>query len=290
MHGQPLHRIGLRMRADWLNIAAPRSRKSPMSLFNVLLIALLQGLTELFPVSSLGHAVLVPALLHLNINQHARDFLPFLVVLHVGTLLALLAYFWRVWLGIAWGVLRGPRAGDAENFRRLAGMLVLGTLPAIVVGFVLEKPLRALFAEPWVAALFLIVNGGMLLLGERLRRRAAQSASGALQDEHLDGLRWRDALLIGCWQCLAFIPGLSRSGATMVGSLRRGLEPCAGRAFFVSARRAGDHWCGGAGDPQIAAHARRACRAAGIDVAGRNRCRTCGAVQHLVPDALLPPS
>ncbi|MHB1897129.1 MAG: undecaprenyl-diphosphate phosphatase [Metallibacterium sp.] len=195
-----------------------------MSVFNVLLIALLQGLTELFPVSSLGHAVVLPALLHLHINQHARDFLPFLVVLHVGTLLALLAYFWRVWLGIAWGVLRGRRAGDAENYRRLAGMLVLGTLPAIILGFALEKPLRVLFGEPWVAALFLIVNGGMLLLGERLRRRAVGSAASTTQDEHLDGLRWLDALIIGVWQCLAFIPGLSRSGATMVGGLRRGLN------------------------------------------------------------------
>ena len=192
-----------------------------MTLFNILLIALLQGLTELFPVSSLGHAVVLPALLHLGIDQHAPVFLPFLVVLHVGTLAALLLYFWREWLGIARGLVRGPRAGDAENYRRLAGLLVLGTLPAIAVGFVLEKPLRALFGDPWVAALFLIVNGGLLLVGERLRRRGALLATAG---ERLDGLRWRDALIIGLWQCLAFIPGLSRSGATMVGGLRLGLN------------------------------------------------------------------
>ncbi len=191
-----------------------------MNLWHLLLLALVQGLTELFPVSSLGHAVVLPALLHLGIDQHAPYFLPFLVVLHVGTLLALLLYFWRVWLGIAWGVLRSPRADDAENYRRLAWHLVLGTLPAVVVGFVLEKPLRALFGEPWVAALFLIGNGVMLLLGERMRRRAAAD----LQDERLDALTWRDALIIGGWQCLAFIPGLSRSGATMVGGLRRRLN------------------------------------------------------------------
>ena len=191
-----------------------------MTLFNILLIALLQGLTELFPVSSLGHAVVLPALLHLGIDQHAPGFLPFLVVLHVGTLAALLLYFWREWLGIAWGLVRGPRADDAENYRRLAGLLVLGTLPAIAVGFVLEKPLRVLFGDPWVAALFLIVNGGLLLVGERLRRRGTATASG----ERLDGLRWRDALVIGLWQCLAFIPGLSRSGTTMVGGLRLGLN------------------------------------------------------------------
>ena len=146
-----------------------------MTLLNILLIALLQGLTELFPVSSLGHAVVLPALLHLGIDQHAPGFLPFLVVLHVGTLAALLLYFWRDWLGIAWGLLRGPRPGDAEDYRRLAGLLVLGTLPAIAVGFVLEKPLRALFGDPWIAALFLIVNGGLLLVGERLRIAPAQA-------------------------------------------------------------------------------------------------------------------
>ncbi len=190
-----------------------------MNLWHLLLLALVQGLTELFPVSSLGHAVVLPALLHLGIDQHAPYFLPFLVVLHVGTLLALLLYFWRVWLGIAWGVLRGPRVADAENYRRLAWHLVLGTLPAVVVGFVLEKPLRTLFGEPWVAALFLIGNGAMLLLGERLRRRATVA-----QDERLDAMTWRDALIIGVWQCLAFIPGLSRSGATMVGGLRQRLN------------------------------------------------------------------
>lgn len=204
-----------------------------MSLFDALLIALLQGLTELFPVSSLGHAVVLPALLHLGIDQHAKEFLPFLVVLHLGTLLALLLYFWRVWWGILLGVLRGARPDDAENYRRLAGLLVLGTLPAIVIGFVLEKPLRALFGEPWVAALFLVVNGGVLLLGERLRRRVPSTA----QDERLDNMRWNDALAIGFWQCLAFIPGLSRSGATMVGGLRRGLNhaQAARFSFLLSA-------------------------------------------------------
>ncbi len=191
-----------------------------MHLWNLLLIALLQGLTELFPVSSLGHAVLLPALLHLDINQHAPDFLPFLVMLHVGTLLALVLYFWRVWLGIALGVIRGRRSTDVEDYRRLAAMLVLGTLPAIIVGFLLERPLRSLFGDPWVAALFLIGNGAMLLLGERQRRHAIAEPG----NDNLDALRWRDALAIGIWQCLAFIPGLSRSGATMVGGLRRGLN------------------------------------------------------------------
>lgn len=190
-----------------------------MTALNALFLALVQGLTELFPVSSLGHAVVLPALLRLHINEHAADFLPFLVVLHVGTLVALLAYFWREWLGIVQGLLRTSRSDDAENYRRLFGLLVVGTLPAVVIGFVLERPLRALFAAPEAAAAFLVVNGILLLAGERMRRKA-----NAMQSARLDNLRWRDALKIGFWQCAAFLPGISRSGAAMVGGLRAGLD------------------------------------------------------------------
>jgi undecaprenyl-diphosphatase len=206
-----------------------------MHLFQLLLIALMQGLTELFPVSSLGHAVVLPAILHWAINEHAPDFLPILVVLHVGTLSALLLYFRHEWLGIARGVLRGQHEGDAENYRRLAGLLVVGTLPAVVLGFFLEKQLRQLFGEPVVAAAFLVVNGGMLFVGERLRRRT-QSA-GTSESAALQALTWRQALSIGLWQCIAFIPGMSRSGATMVGGLRAGLNhlQAARFSFLLSA-------------------------------------------------------
>lgn len=205
-----------------------------MPILQLLLIALVQGLTELFPVSSLGHAVLLPAILHLGINEHAPDFLPILVVLHVGTLSALLLYFWREWWGIAWGVLRGYRPGDAENYRRLGGLLVVGTLPAVVLGFLFEKQLRLLFGDPMLAAMFLVANGGLLLLGERLRRRAAPDDAA---DAALHALTWRQALAIGLWQCAAFIPGMSRSGATMVGGLRVGLNhaQAARFSFLLSA-------------------------------------------------------
>jgi len=191
-----------------------------MSLIHALLLALIQGLTELFPVSSLGHAVVLPALLNLHIDQHSKDFLPFLVVLHVGTLIALLVYFWREWVGIARGLFRSRSDGDAENYRRLFGLLIVGTLPAIILGFLLEKPLRALFASPELAATFLVVNGLLLLLGERLSRRSPDPSSGG----RLDQLGWKDALVIGTWQCAAFIPGISRSGAAMIGGLRAGLD------------------------------------------------------------------
>ncbi|MDE2307025.1 MAG: undecaprenyl-diphosphate phosphatase [Xanthomonadaceae bacterium] len=206
-----------------------------MHLVQLLLIALMQGLTELFPVSSLGHAVVLPAVLHWTVDEHAPDFLPILVMLHVGTLSALLLYFRHEWIGIARGVLRGHREGDPENYRHLAGLLVVGTLPAVALGFFLEKQLRQLFGEPVVAAAFLVVNGGMLLLGERLRRRTQNS--GTSESATLQALTWRQALGIGLWQCIAFIPGMSRSGATMVGGLRAGLDhlQAARFSFLLSA-------------------------------------------------------
>ncbi len=187
-----------------------------MPFLAVILIAILQGVTELFPVSSLGHAVILPALLGLAIDQDAPAFLPFLVVLHLGTALALVIYFWRDWSDIV----RGLIAARAQGLRLLA-LVVVATLPAVVVGFALEKPLRHLFATPTISAAFLIANGVLLFAGERLRRRGGAPAFGA---DPLERLSWRGALVIGAWQCLAFLPGISRSGATLVGGLLAGLS------------------------------------------------------------------
>ncbi len=186
-----------------------------MSAIQAILFAVLQGVTELFPVSSLGHAVVLPALLGWHIDQRAADFLPFLVVLHVGTAVALLAYFWRDWIDILLAVLRlGPREERADHLRLLF-LIVVATIPAAILGFLLEKPLRLLFGTPTVAAGFLIVNGLVLFLAERLKRGGGGE---------LERLGWRGALLIGLCQCAAFIPGISRSGATMVAGLLVGLH------------------------------------------------------------------
>jgi len=192
-----------------------------MTPFYALAIAVLQGITELFPISSLGHAVIVPPLLGWPVDERAAAFLPFVVVLHLGTAAALLLYFWRDWLFVLYGLLGrdSPSGGPAAAARRLLGLIVVATLPAVVIGFVLEKAVRNLFASPLIAALFLIVNGGLLLAGDRLRRRFA--GRGAVP---LDALGWRGALTVGLWQCAAFIPGISRSGASMVGGLLTGLD------------------------------------------------------------------
>ncbi|HWE72845.1 MAG TPA: undecaprenyl-diphosphate phosphatase [Stellaceae bacterium] len=187
-----------------------------MSLIQALFIAIIQGVTELFPVSSLGHAVVLPKLLGWDIDQSAEGFLPFLVVLHLGTAAALLAYFWRDWVGILLAFI-GVGPGDERRAQwRLLSMIIVATIPAVILGFALEKPLKSLFGAPAVAAFFLIVNGGVLFVAERLRRRGGTG--------NLSQLTWLGAFIIGCTQATALIPGISRSGATMVGGLMLGLH------------------------------------------------------------------
>ncbi|HZL00687.1 MAG TPA: undecaprenyl-diphosphate phosphatase [Caulobacteraceae bacterium] len=185
-----------------------------MTTLQAVVMAILQGITELFPISSLGHAVIVPALLHWNIDQAAEGFLPFLAVMHLGTSIALLGYFWRDWLGFAVSVLRFyDSAGRAD--RRLFWRVVVATVPAVIVGFLFEKTLRQGFAAPSLAAVFLIINGAMLFAAERLKKGVRRP---------LAVLSWADALIIGVFQCLALLPGMSRSGATMAGGYLRGLN------------------------------------------------------------------
>jgi undecaprenyl-diphosphatase len=187
-----------------------------MTLVQAVIIAILQGVTELFPVSSLGHAVVLPKLLGWNIDQASPDFLPFLVVLHLGTATALLVYFWRDWMGLLLAFV-GVGSGDERRAQwRLLWLIVLATIPAVILGFALEKWFKQLFGAPTAAALFLIVNGGLLYIGERLRRKSG--------DKTLGQLSWIGALLIGLAQSTALVPGISRSGATMVGGLLLGLH------------------------------------------------------------------
>jgi undecaprenyl-diphosphatase len=203
-----------------------------MSLAAVIIIALLQGVTELFPVSSLGHAVVLPAILGLAIDQRDPSFLPFLVVLHLGTAAALLLYFWRDWYGILRALIGLGRGGWRDRLRPIE-LIVIATIPAVVIGFVLEKPLRELFGKPSIAAALLIANGALLFGAERLRRRREASAAKTPADtaSETNALTRRGALLIGLWQCLAFLPGLSRSGATLVGGLAAGLSHRAAAHF-----------------------------------------------------------
>lgn len=197
-----------------------------MTPLQVIVFSIVQGITELFPISSLGHAVILPALLHWNVRQDDPGFLPFLVVMHLGTAIALLLYFWRDWYDFAMAVVfnRGPRAA-AE--RRIFWRVVVATIPAVILGALLEKLIRQAFASAVIAAAFLIVNGVILFAAERLKRGGRRE---------LDDLSWASALVIGVWQCLALIPGISRSGSTMVGGFLCGLDhKDAARFSFLTA-------------------------------------------------------
>jgi undecaprenyl-diphosphatase len=198
-----------------------------MTLVQAVVMAVLQGVTELFPISSLGHAVIVPALLGWrNVDENAPGFLPFLAVMHLGTAIALLGYFWRDWWDFAVSILRFRDPAGAAN-RGLFWRVVVATIPAVVIGFLFEKALRHGFAAPRLAALFLMLNGFLLLVADRARRAAARP---------LQALSWLDSVVIGLCQCLALIPGLSRSGATMAGGYLRGLDhEAAARFSFLTA-------------------------------------------------------
>jgi undecaprenyl-diphosphatase len=185
-----------------------------MDLMHAVLFAVLQGASELFPVSSLGHAVVVPALLHWHIDQASRGFLPFLVMLHLGTAIGMLIYFRADWLAMLRGALGRGYAAEVAVERKILLRLVVATLPAVIIGVIVAKPVAHLFARPLVACLFLIANAGLLLIGERMRGRGIKRG---------DTLSYGDALIIGLFQCLAFLPGISRSGAAIVGALRRGV-------------------------------------------------------------------
>jgi undecaprenyl-diphosphatase len=187
-----------------------------MTPLQAILTAILQGVTELFPVSSLGHAVVLPRLVGWHIDQDAPSYLPFLVVLHVGTAAALLAYFWKDWAALGSSFIGIGSPTERRANWRLLWLIVVATIPAAILGFALERWVRVLYGAPSMAALFLIVNGFVLFGGERLRRRAGART--------LAEMTWLEAVAIGLWQSAALIPGLSRSGTTMVGALLLGFD------------------------------------------------------------------
>jgi undecaprenyl-diphosphatase len=191
-------------------------------------MGLLQGASELFPVSSLGHAVIVPSLLHWSFKQSDPSFVPFLVLLHLGTATALLVLYRDQWIAIIRGFFTAAIRGQIRNdYERLAMLLLVGTIPAAVLGVLLESHIKSFFASAHVAALFLIVNGLLMLGFEMLRRRAERGASRAEQESHFaaaERISFRAAAIVGACQALAFLPGISRAGVTIGGGLVAGLR------------------------------------------------------------------
>jgi undecaprenyl-diphosphatase len=253
---------------------------SQLSYVEAIVVGAFQGFSELFPISSLGHSVLVPALIggrwagDLNVSAPESPYLAFIVGLHVATAAALLVFFWRDWLLIIGGFFSSIRRREiTEPYQRLAWLIVIATIPVGITGLLLEHLFRTTLGRPIPAAAFLIVNGVILAAGERLRRHDLTPAlagsgetstghpdrpdavgaltmgdvaragaarggaarggrdgaggeveAGAASDRRLAGLSVAAAAAIGSAQILALLPGISRSGATMVTGLVRGLS------------------------------------------------------------------
>jgi undecaprenyl-diphosphatase len=195
-----------------------------MNILQAILLGFMQGATEFVPVSSSGHLVLVPWLF-----GWPAPGLVFDTMVHWGTLVAILAYFWRDWWSLITAWLRGLVHWDwRDPHARLAWLLVIGSLPAAVLGLLFEDWFESLFSEPVWVSFFLLVTAAILLLSEWLSR--------SKRNRDLADLRWPDAVIIGLGQAIAIAPGISRSGATMSAGLLRGLDrPAAARFSFLLA-------------------------------------------------------
>jgi undecaprenyl-diphosphatase len=214
---------------------------SHLNFLEAIVVGAFQGVTELFPVSSLGHSVLIPALVggqwaqDLNVAAPESPYLAFIVGLHVATAAALLLFFWRDWVRIIGGFVTSIRYRRLSTpAERLAWLIIVATIPVGVAGLALEHTFRTILGKPIPAAAFLIANGVVLYVGERLRRRAqatpetvgpgAAHDAGAAADARLARMSIGRGTLVGSAQILALLPGISRSGVTMVAGLLRGLS------------------------------------------------------------------
>jgi undecaprenyl-diphosphatase len=202
----------------------------PITYFQAILLGLLQGFSELFPISSLGHSVILPQLLGWNIHQNDPYFITFLIATHLATAIVLFIFFFRDWMRIfagMWRSLADRQIAPDNHDGKLGWLLVVGTVPAGLLGLLFQDSLRTVFASAQSAAFFLMLNGVMLYGAERLRRRApvVETSDPLESDERISGeTSYRDAVGIGAAQAIALIPGFSRSGASMAGGLLTGLS------------------------------------------------------------------
>lgn len=209
-----------------------------LTIGQTIFLALLQGVTELFPISSLGHAVILPGLLGWSNFETDTScggkscFLPIIVALHLGTSIALVIYFWRDWLQVVRTLINSIKVGEVRSGTEewVSWLIIIGCVPAGILGVLLETPLKEIFGSPVIAATFLVVNGSVLFAGERLRRYKEEQRTTVNLDKlspkereaqyrTLSTLTWKEAIIVGLAQSLALIPGFSRSGTSMVAGL-----------------------------------------------------------------------
>ncbi|GAC1366427.1 MAG: undecaprenyl-diphosphate phosphatase [Ktedonobacteraceae bacterium] len=215
-----------------------------VEVWQIILLGLLQGVTELFPISSLGHTVILPPLLGMGNVEMDENFLSLITALHLGTCVALLIYFRHEWLRLLQtitGVLReGELHRDSEGW--ISWLIIIGCIPAGLLGLLFERDLKTLFASPIPVAIFLLLNGFVLLGGEQLRRRTERNMALLSPEEReshfrpLKALSWKEALIVGLAQAMALLPGFSRSGMTLVAGLGLNMthEDAARYSFLLS--------------------------------------------------------
>jgi undecaprenyl-diphosphatase len=197
-----------------------------LSVLQAIILGLVQGVSELFPISSLGHSIILPALLRWPINQDANDFLTFLVATHFATAAVLFFFYLSDWTRIFRGALNSIVRRNFLHDRdaKLALLLVIGTVPAGLVGLLFEHRLQRIFASPDAVAVFLILNGILLYLAEVMRRKAESTViSQNAGDRIADEVSPTQSAGVGIAQLLALLPGFSRTGSTLAGGLMVGL-------------------------------------------------------------------
>ncbi len=192
-----------------------------MTIIQTIILAIVQGITELFPISSVGHSVITPYVFGWKLDPLflKENFLPFVVMMHLGTSIALIVYFRKDWAEVITSVF-----GSGKNSKKIVMLIIIGTLPAAIIGFVFEKKFLDIFSNVRYAAIFLIINGILLYVGENSTRRGRKS---------IENLNYRQAAVIGLFQSLALIPGFSRSGASMTAGFWMGLKHEASAKFSM---------------------------------------------------------
>lgn len=195
------------------------------SYFQAIIFGLLQGITELFPISSLGHSVLLPSLLRWQVNQKDPSFLTFLVATHAATALVLFLFFLPDWKRIIVGVLQSLQMREVKGTdAQLGWLLIVGTIPAGILGLLFEDRLKNLFASPRFVAITLIFNGLLLLSVEWYKKKTKEKHITQHSDERIAKLSYKQTLFIGCMQSIALLPGFSRTGTTLTGGLLTNLN------------------------------------------------------------------
>lgn len=198
-----------------------------LTLLQAVLLGILQGVSELFPVSSLGQIIIFKHLLHWHFNTNNKNFLSFVVALHLATALALVIFFWKEWKKVVRAYMgslkRGKLVYDQDS--KFAWLLVAGTIVVGLVGLAFEKKFKLFFDDPrfyWMVCVFLILNGGIMILGDYMKKLAEKRAEGQ-QRKHAEDLTFPQGAAVGAAQTLALFPGISRSGVAIVGGVLAGL-------------------------------------------------------------------